>query len=710
MLWSLAMTDGCGGWRWRRRALDVLSLLAFALLLATATGCYRVPEGKAAIASIEVEGAKSLDHEEIEDRIITRETSRFLGFVYGFVYDYELFDRYALRRDLARIERYMRARGFYDAQVRVARVVPDGNKVHIHIEVSEGKRATVESITFPNDASIDPRTQAELRREVEGVLAVGANLDEDKLDEAEKAATKLLSSRGHAAAKVERKAEVDLATSTARLSFTITPGPLARIGPITFKGLQKLPESRVAKIFLVREHDLYSSEELVNARQALLDLGLFASVEVSPDLSHIDEGDHIVPITVTCEVAKLRLLSLGFGFEFDSLKTDVHTSIGWQSGNFLGGLRRFEITEKPGLVLYPTRFPDIKLPDKLLFENRITATVQQPAFFEARTTGTARVDYSVYPVLLPGQTSNDVLGYHEVRGTLGVDRTFLKRLFVNPQYGLQTNVPFDYLGKTPDAITLIISYLDLFAFLDFRDDPIHTRKGIYIGNQLQIAGGPLQGDASDVREQLEIRGYIPIGRHIVLAARASVGFLFPLNYGKYAEINFAHPGSSRIEGSERDYQILYFRGFYAGGPASNRGYPLRGIGPYDLIPYLSPAGQSVSASGCNPNDSSCSLPTGGRSLWEMNAEIRYLVGGAFSVAGFCDTADVSPFAVDIRIDRPHLSCGGGVRYDTPVGPIRLDIGYRIPGLQYPSNASFERAPDTLFGAPIALAFGIGEAF
>ena len=215
-----------------------------------------------------------------------------------------------------------------------------------------------------------------------------------------------------------------------------------------------------------------------------------------------------------------------------------------------------------------------------------------------------------------------------------------------------------------------------------------------------------------MRVQPEVRVYVPLSKkRFVFASRASVGFLFPVDYGKYAEINFKNPGPSRVEGSARDYQILFFRGFYSGGPTSNRGYPLRGIGPYDVIPYLSPAGQSISASGCNPNDKGCSLPTGGRSLWELSAELRIVVAGAFSTAVFCDAADVSPFSLDIRLDRPHLSCGAGARYDTPVGPIRLDVGYRIPGAQFPeSDSSFERPPDELFGVPIALAFGIGEAF
>ena len=87
------------------------------------------------------------------------------------------------------------------------------------------------------------------------------------------------------------------------------------------------------------------------------------------------------------------------------------------------------------------------------------------------------------------------------------------------------------------------------------------------------------------------------------------------------------------------------------------------------------------------------------------------MSGPFSTAVFCDAGDVSPFQTDIRPTHPHLSCGGGARYDTPVGPIRLDIGYRIPGAQFPDGDKYELEPSPLFGvAPIAVAFGIGETF
>lgn len=676
------------------------------MLLAASTGCYRIPDGQSAIEAVTIKGARDIDVDDLAEHITTRESSSFLGIIYS----HELFDRYALRRDLARIERYLHARGYYDAMVRLARVIPDEDKVRVIIEVTEGRLTTVESTTVAGDEAVEASARRRLHRAVEKVLPKGGPLDEDKLAAAEKAALKALTSRGHAGARVERHVEVDLATATARVTFTVTPGPVARIGAITWKGTGELPEDKLRRLFAIQEGDLYSSDDVDEARQALLDLGVFASVEIALDTREL-ETTHIVPMTVTCEVSKLRAVLAGGGLEFDSLKTDVHLLVGLQSSNFLGGLRRLDLRWKPGVVLYPTRFPDIQAPKQLLPESQVNLTLRQPAFIESRTTGLTRADYNIYPVLLPGSTTQNVLGYHEVRGTIGVERTFFGHLYVSPQYGAQVNVPFDYVGKTPNALTLFISYIDVFAYLDYRDDPLHTRKGIYIGNQVQVAGGPFQGDASDIRIQPEVRLYVPLSKkRFVFATRGSIGTLFPFDYGKYAEINFRNPGPSRVEGSERDYQILFFRGFYAGGPVSNRGYPLRGIGPYDVIPYLSPAGQSVSASGCNPNDKGCSLPTGGRTLWELSAEVRINVAGPFSTAVFCDAADVSPFTLDVRLDRPHLSCGAGARYDTPVGPIRLDIGYRIPGLQYLSSSSFERPPDTLFGLPIALAFGIGEAF
>jgi hypothetical protein len=121
----------------------------------------------------------------------------------------------------------------------------------------------------------------------------------------------------------------------------------------------------------------------------------------------------------------------------------------------------------------------------------------------------------------------------------------------------------------------------------------------------------------------------------------------------------------------------------------------------------------VSAAGVGrAYDEKCLVPTGGLSLWELSIEGRAYISGPFAAVLFCDSSDVSLQRLSLRFDRPHVSCGLGGRYDTPVGPVRLDVAYRLPGLQTlgGSDRRDERTPPTFFGAPIALQVGIGEAF
>ncbi len=232
-----------------------------------------------------------------------------------------------------------------------------------------------------------------------------------------------------------------------------------------------------------------------------------------------------------------------------------------------------------------------------------------------------------------------------------------------------------------------------------------------------------------------MRAYAPLGKRVTLAVRGSVGFLFPSNYEVAKYLPEALPNDPN---RSLNIEETYFRGFTSGGPNTNRGYPVRGIAPYGYVPFLLPASSAISSAvrnNCTPGMSNvsspqCALPIAGLTLWEASVETRFQVSGPFSAALFCDAGDVSPNQLDIRLGHLHLSCGAGVRYDTPVGPIRLDIGYRIQPLQVlpyksevdagtpqtPANPTatgdpVNGLPPQLFsGIPIAIAFGIGEAF
>jgi outer membrane protein insertion porin family/translocation and assembly module TamA len=339
--------------------------------------------------------------------------------------------------------------------------------------------------------------------------------------------------------------------------------------------------------------------------------------------------------------------------------------------------------------------------------------------------------------------SDPVVGYREIKGAVGVDRTFLKRLYVNLSYDIQIEDPFSYKDPLdPDLSTLVILYPELITRLDFRDNHDHPHAGIYLANDLQVAGGIFGGGPRDVRIQPEVRTYVPVSHKVTLATRASMGFLLASNYGDVVqnELNDAVTLRNRQD-RVTDIQTVLFRGFTSGGPTSNRGFPLRGVAPHGIVPFLNPgtASQQV-ATNCEPptmannftqpNEAECSIPIGGFTLWEFSTELRFEIKGPLSGATFCDMGDVSPHQLGqpqaVRLDHMHLSCGIGGRYDTPVGPIRVDVGYRVQPLQvlgYPNECAafaadhtngvqptFFGGPCPAPGIPIAIAIGIGEAY
>jgi outer membrane protein insertion porin family/translocation and assembly module TamA len=304
-----------------------------------------------------------------------------------------------------------------------------------------------------------------------------------------------------------------------------------------------------------------------------------------------------------------------------------------------------------------------------------------------------------------------ILGYRDYRASVGLDRSF-RKFYANLSQNLQINRPFTYRGALdPDLDVVVISYPELLTTLDLRDSPISTHSGAYFSLITQVAGAG--GDARDVKLVPEARGYVPLTRRNTLAVRGRLGMLLPDNYGSTLVSNAVTgtPGDASRAVWVRDIQILFLRGFFGGGPGSNRGYAAREIGPHGTVLFYNPGQSSDDASErCqSAPDSSCDLPLGGLSLWEASVELRFPLLGPLTGATFVDSGDVSPYRLDFRFERLHLSAGAGLRYDTPVGPVRADIGYRTPGLQGPAGSD-ESTPTELFGLPAALSVGIGESF
>ena len=725
-------------------------------LLAALCGCASIPEGRAAVDSLRIVGAQAVAQDDVLNKIATEASPKFLGLLRGVAYDYSIYDPAVLQRDLARVERYYRGQGFFEAHARVGRVHYVGpNHVRIEIVVDEGPPMNNRQVRVDGLDKLPDAVASAVRLAATVALPVKARFDENAYAKASETVARALTDRGYAYAKVASDARVDLASHSVDYSFTVTPGIAAVFGKTTFTGLdpdgagpapQEIEEAPLRRAMHIRLGTPYSTAELAVATQALLDLEVFSGVRIVPGLS--DPPAPVVPLDVQVEPTKLRSIRLGGGIEFDSIKAGVHAIGSWEDHNLLGGLRDFSVELKPGLVLYPTSATaaGLVLPTHFFPEEHLRVQLRQPSFLEAHTTGFVRPELNVYPLILPPPSAKDakgnalaidqlraliesepVVGYIEPKVAIGVDRRFGKALFVTLAYNVQGEIPIPYKDSLDAQLpTALLSFPQLTAAFDFRDDPIHPHQGLAANLDVQVAAGPTDAWARDVRIQPDVEGYIPIARGVTFAMVVSLGMLFPFNYGAYVE----SLGPSAIAPSNTDIQTVYFRGFFSGGPSSNRGYPLRGVAPYGNVPFLNPQTARLQIQqNCNPRDPSrydptkCASPIGGFTLWEASAELRFAISGPLGAAVFCDSGDVSqtvfPKSGAFRFNYPHLSCGAGARYDTPVGPIRIDVGYRIQPLQilgYPDETTAQaadptyRPPSPIFGLPIAIAFGIGEAF
>jgi hypothetical protein len=723
------------------RALEALklgALFSFVLL-----GACRGYPPRPVVSEVVIEPGEVIDVDALLDRLATVETPYLFG-IFPRVLEYETYDPSVLARDLERIERAYRGRGYYEAKVTAARVVhTDEHHVRVEIRVDEGRPVKVVSVD-PQGLSALPLDGSTRASDVTLAIKLkpGDIFDETRFEDDKKAAERALRTQGHAFAKVEGRAQVDIARHAVRVTYQITPGPAATYGPITVTGLKEIPEGPVRDALDLTPGKPYSAAEVEDAERALVNLGVFARVEIREDLQRPEGG--IVPLTVVVEESKLRTVRLGGGTRLDVLRLRFHLRASWEDENFLGGMRKLSVEGKPGITLFPTSIERRQAPVRLLPEFRARTKLEQPSLFEARTKGFVSADYAVYPVLYPLPEDADperesILGYHEIKASTGVERhSFMHKLFWSPSYNWQAYFPIYYQGDhrlDADGENVLQQVRVSFPALSSRLVIDSPTVSFSLANEVEVAGYWFQGTVSDVKVRPELRTFLhnAFGRRTTLAFRSTFGFLFPGDYGESFDTTFAEGDvapDATAPAVIRDQQKMLIRGFYSGGPTSNRGYPLRGVGPHGPVGFLIPQGTAsvdCSNSGIENWQQLCRRPLGGMTLWELSLEGRFPISGNWRGVVFIDASDLTPYPVGggagqaFRFSVPHLSPGVGLRYQTPVGPLRLDVAYRVPGAQEigqrelsPEYGSPSGAEDdnwfNNYYLPISLHLAIGEAF
>ncbi len=781
-----------GGWipSWSAACLRAVKVALLCLFCAFWWGCatQKITCNPAdytgcVVDDIDIVGNEALADDEITNKIATAETGGVLegiplaGAIDKLTVQYERFDRFVLERDLLRVARLYRAKGYYEAVVRAGRVRrldkhsgDDVRTARLLVEILVEEGPPVRIVDADRDVTIgwvdrvptagDDADAAAAAQDAKNKIASGDIFTEEQYEAVRAGIQRALTDRGFAYATVVPSADVNLLSHAAKVGYAITLGPRCTFGEIELIGLSGLPEWQIRPALGLEKGEVYSTEKLADAERVLAELGVFGSIALEPQLSKSEPLATAVAIKIRLQPATLGAVRLGGGIEVGD-QVAAHALAGWQHKNAAGALDRFSVEARPRLVLYPWRLgtlfgdklgdgdPVVFLVPEIVLRLQYTLPMpfDPPTSLFVQSSGSIALERNTDPPEVLAATT-DIQGEYLLEHRQGIQRKFWQsHILASLSHNLSFSFPFSYNldeSETPDKQSLIFNYLQLFGQLDLRKDiegkwnSVKPASGIYASMDLQLAGYFLAGDADDVKLRPEFRWYAPLGKRLVLAGRLAFALLYP-EYGfvldePIAVARLLNPdpnpndpnpalererrrAASNRKDINRDVEILEKRGLFSGGPGSNRGYGSNEIAPHRVIDDNGNRLLTVDA-------------IGGRTLWEFSVELRFPIAGELGGTVFIDTSDVTAGFAQLRADHPHFSTGVGLAYFTPVGPLRIDLGVRVPYLQTGGEdireacnrsdndplgncadyISDQGDPADLFGLPMALSIAIGNAY
>ena len=634
------------------------TLALIGLLLCTSCA-HEASLGRKWVHDVTITGNNSFPSGTILDRIATRPTSHwpFAG--------KRWFDEEALDVDLERVQAFYAAHGYFDARVvrHDVKDRPDGS-VDVLLQVDEGQPTRIEEIELGGMVDLPmARGGAKLLRLQ---LHAGDVLDHDKYLAAKQGLVARLKQGAYAYAKLLGDIAVNRDTHQAQVKLDAQPGPFVRFGDVHIVGADGIPAHVLKTRVTFDKGEPYHPEDLKTTQGRLYDLGVFSSVQVDLPKDPTPVGD----VTIRVRPGPLHELRLGAGIGLERDREEVRLRAEWRWLNFLGGLRELRLRVRPAYVVLPSvldakRFGPAAESDLAL---------KQPDIFDTNVTAHAVVGYDLG--IAQGYQ------YHGPRTQLGFDRPFFhEHVLAGGSWNLQylnffnvdttvfnpATTPLGFGFKNPYRL----GYLDEFAQLDLRDRPLDPHSGGYFVVRTEQGFPQIGGDFSYLKVTPEVRGYLPIGRRVVLGVRGMVGWL----------------GPSQMEESP------ITRRYALGGPSSHRGFGLGRLAPQVYDP-----------------ETKSYVPVGGDGEMLLSGDLRFdvtrLRGSWLGMTLFVDAGDVTPTFSQLDPGNLHYAVGTDLTYETPVGSVRAGLGVRLNRV----DVGTPMVPNPDPGERLAFHLSIGEAF
>ncbi len=410
------------------------------------------------------------------------------------------------------------------------------------------------------------------------------------------------------------ESRVALAAPDADVAFDIVPGDRKTVGQIAFEGGRVTKEKTIRRAVTFGVGDLVSRNALLRSQQQLYRTGLFSSVKVTYAPA---DGDGGSAQRVTVRVEEAPPLTFGMGVGYDS-EDGPRASVLLGYSNLAG--RNVGIALQ-GLLSGKQRRALVTLRRRRVFGNTIDSLAsilfersEQSAFVETRRALSARFEQRPKPRWI----------------------RFLRYSIQEVRISNITDIQAALEAKFKDKLSDVrLADVGLGLVRDTRDDAFLPTRGGYGSIEGSVFAKPLASEESFVKLFLR-------GSWTVTSKRGS-RFASFLRIG--AEKPFAD--TELIPLSER---------FFAGGANTLRGFSTDSVGGLIDVPGFN---------------------AGGEALLLFNEEWHFPIWRSLRGELFLDAGNVYPRLADFDPTDLRSSAGVGLRLDTPIGPIRLEYGWKL---------------------------------
>ena len=611
---------------------------------------YTVSKGQRhKVQEVHIVGNRHLDDDKLSGHVKV-EKAGFLPFL-----SHGAFSEQLVRQSVKNLENIYQAEGFSNVKV-TPDVVKKGGNIVATFRVEEGPQDIVEILHLEGNRNVP-----ESRLAPQGLKAVeGQPYSTKKVDEDRNQIIAQYLRMGYLNASFRASAQkINGNPHRLEVTYEITEGPKVTVDSVVTLGGRSTKQSLIDQTVRLKTETPMREDELLMAENRLYKLGIFDWAQIDPrrQITTQNEEDVLVKVHESRE----NEIKYGFGFEVvnrgGSIPSGTVALPGIPPTGLPSGFRTSQKTFwGPRGTFEYTRRNFRGLGESITFAVLGARLIQRAglsyvdpffagSFWNSNLTFSAERN-SENPIFT-SRTGDAGFQVEKMLNAVGTKTLSLRYGFREASL---TNLVIPDLVLPEDRKYHLSTLSAAYAY-DTRDNPLDATKGKYQTLDFDINLKGIGSSVNFARLRAQMAHYKEIGAGIVWANSLRVGVAAPF-------------ANSRIPVSEL---------FFSGGGSTLRGFPLNSAGPQRTVAVCS-----------DPNDpSTCSkiqVPTGGRELFVLNSEFRFPlpIKKGLGLVAFYDGGNVFPSVGFGGFGSDYTNTFGvGLRYKTPVGPVRIDLGHNL---------------------------------